>query len=88
MIEKEMQNSVNFLDLTIYRKERKLKFAIYGKHTQTDIIIPSCSCHPHEHQISSINYLLRRLHVYQITKEAKETELNVIKTHCITTNII
>jgi hypothetical protein len=44
-----------------------------------DITIPNDSCHSYEHKISSINYLMNRVHTYPITKEAKERELNIIK---------
>jgi hypothetical protein len=54
-------------------------FNIYGKPTQTDIIIPNNFCHPHEHKLSGVNCLLNRLHTYPITKRAKETEINTIK---------
>jgi hypothetical protein len=77
--EKELHKSINFLDLTINRKDRNLQFAIYRKPTQTDIIIPNSSCHPYEHKLSGINYLLNRLHTYQITEKAKYTERNAIK---------
>jgi hypothetical protein len=33
----------------------------------------------YEHKISGINYLLKRLHTYPITKEGKDTEINTIK---------
>jgi hypothetical protein len=78
-IEKETHKSINFLDLTIQRQEQKLEYAIYRKPTQTDIIIPNDSCHPHEHKISSINYLMNRLNTYPISEEAKKKELNTIK---------
>jgi hypothetical protein len=64
---------------TIHRQKNKLKFSIYRKPTQTDIIIPNDSCHPYEHKWSGINYLLNRLHTYPITEEAKDTEVNTIK---------
>jgi hypothetical protein len=41
--------------------------------------IPKSSCHPYEHKISGINYLLKRLHAYPITKEGKDAEINSIK---------
>jgi hypothetical protein len=78
-MEKETNNKINFLDLTIHRKEENLEYAIYRKPTQTDIIIPNNSCHPNEHKRSSINYLLKRMHTYPISKGAKEAELNIIK---------
>jgi hypothetical protein len=78
-IEKELHESVNFLDLTIHREEKKLLFSINRKPIQTVIIIPSDSCYPYEHKFSSINNLLNRAHSCPITKEAKEIELNTIR---------
>jgi hypothetical protein len=68
-IEKEQQNSINFLDLSIHRKRTKLEFGIYRKPTQTDTIIPNDSCYPHEHKVASINYLMNRVHTNPITNE-------------------
>jgi hypothetical protein len=62
------KNSINFLDLAIHLKRTKLEFRIYRKPTQTDTIIPNDSCHPHEHKVASINYLINRVHTYPITK--------------------
>jgi hypothetical protein len=56
----------------------KLEFEIYRKPTQTDII-PNSSCHPHEHKLSGISYLVNRLYTYPITKKAKDTETDTIK---------
>jgi hypothetical protein len=51
------------------------------KNTQLDVVIPNNLCHPQEHKVASINYLMNRLHsrTYPITNKAKKTELNVIK---------
>jgi hypothetical protein len=78
-IEKEQHESINFLDITIYRKHNHLQFSIYRTRTQTDIIIPKSTCHPLEHKMSGINYLLNRINTYPITKEGKQTETNIIK---------
>jgi hypothetical protein len=67
------------LDLTIHKNNKYLQFSIYRKPTKTGIIIPNSSCHPYAHKISVINYLLNRLHIYPITEEAKDTEINTIK---------
>jgi hypothetical protein len=56
-----------------------LQFSIYRKPTQTGIIIRNSSCHPYEHKLSGINYVLNRLHIYPITKRAKEAEINTIR---------
>jgi hypothetical protein len=58
---------------------KNLKFTICRKPTRTDIIIPISSCHPNEHKRPSINYLLNRIRVCPINKEAQEAELNIIK---------
>jgi hypothetical protein len=39
-IQKEQQESINFLDIRIHRKDKHLQYSIYRKPTQTDIIIP------------------------------------------------
>jgi hypothetical protein len=58
-IEKAKQKSINFLDLRIQQNNKNLQLLIYRKSTQTNIIIPNSSCHPHKHKLPSINYLLR-----------------------------
>jgi CMP-2-keto-3-deoxyoctulosonic acid synthetase len=78
-VEKEQHTKIIYLDITIHRKDKKLDYSIYRKPTQTDIIIPNSSCHPYEHKLSRIKYLLNRLHTYQITRESKQTEENTIK---------
>jgi 23S rRNA maturation mini-RNase III len=42
------------------------------------IIIPNDFCHPYEHKISSIDYIVNSVHRYPIAK-AKEKELSIIK---------
>jgi hypothetical protein len=76
-IENEKHKILNFLDLTIHRKKKHLQYSIYRKPTYTDIIIPNSSCHPYEHKMSSINYLINRMHTYPMNVEARDTE----KTH-------
>jgi hypothetical protein len=78
-IEKEEHESINFLDLVIHRNDKNLEFEISRKPTQTDIIIPNSSCHPYEHKLSGINYLVNRLYTYPITEKAKDAETNTIK---------
>jgi hypothetical protein len=71
-MEKEQHNSINFLDLTIHRKNTEYEFEIYRKPTQKYIIMPNDSCHPHEHKISAINYLINRVNTYPINKRSKQ----------------
>jgi len=56
-IEEEVDNRINFLDITISRVENKISFNIYRKPTATDIIIPNDSWHPPEHKLAAITYL-------------------------------
>ena len=53
----EVNNSINFLDITISTDEHKISFNVYRKPTATDII-PSDSCHPPEQKLAGIRYLL------------------------------
>jgi hypothetical protein len=78
-IEKELHNSINFLDLTIHHEDKNVKFSIYRKPTQTDIIIHNSSCYTYEQKLSSIMYLLIRIHTHPVTKEARETQLNTMR---------
>jgi hypothetical protein len=62
-IKEEYHNSINFLDITIYRKRTKLELGIYRKPTQTDTIKRNDSCHPYEQKIASISYLTEYIHI-------------------------
>ena len=45
-LEKETDNQINFMDITIRNSNNKLSFSVYRKPTATDLIIPNDSCHP------------------------------------------
>jgi hypothetical protein len=49
-MEMEMDNKLNFLDMSIYRTQRDLQLDIYRNPTITDIMIHNKSCHPREHK--------------------------------------
>jgi hypothetical protein len=70
-IEKEKHIKIIYLDITIHRRNNQFEFSIYRKPTQTDIIIPNSSCHPYEHKLSGIRYLVNRLNTYPITDKSK-----------------
>jgi hypothetical protein len=72
--EKEQHKEINCLDITIHCKDKRLEFSICRKPTQTDIIISNSSCHPHEHKVSGIKYLLNQLNTHPITKKSKQTQ--------------
>lgn len=78
-IEKEPDNSINFLDITVHKKARNFSFSIYQKPTTTDTIIPNDSCHPHEHKYAAIHYMVNRMNNYQLSRSSKEHESNIIR---------
>jgi hypothetical protein len=55
-LEKEQNNRINFLDITITKSQDGLSFEIYRKPPTTDNIIPNDSCHPREHKTAAIRY--------------------------------
>ena len=77
-IEKELDNSINFLDITIHKSIENFSFSIYRKPTTTDTTISTDSCHPHEYK-HIIHYTLNRMNSYQLNKPSKEQEHNTIK---------
>jgi hypothetical protein len=62
------------------RKNTKIEVEIYGEATQTDNIIPKDSCHPYEHIISAINYLINRAKKKESKKERNENNTKHTKT--------
>jgi hypothetical protein len=78
-IENKKHKILNFLDLTRHRKKKHLQYSIHRKPTYTDIIIPNSSCHPYEHKMAGINYLINRMHTYPMNVEARDIEKNTIK---------
>jgi hypothetical protein len=79
-MENEMNNKLNYLDLTINNEQTQLTFSIYRKPTTTDLIIHNESCHLYEHKKSAINFLINRINRYPITQESKDKESQIIST--------
>jgi hypothetical protein len=78
-LEKEDNNNINFLDITIHRLHTKLEHKIYRKPTSTSTIIRSTSCHPVEHKTMAFNSLYNRLSMYPLNKSNKNLEAKIIK---------
>jgi len=78
-MEREINNRINFLDITIIKEHNKLTFDIYRKPTATNSIIPYDSCHPTEHKLAAIRYLTNRMNTYHLNTANKEKERNIIK---------
>jgi len=65
-----MDHKINFLDITIHRKQNNLTIAIYRKPTTTDIIIPNDSCYPREHKMAAIHYFHKRMNTYKLSPDS------------------
>jgi hypothetical protein len=65
-IEKERNNKLNYLDITIDNTPNTPTFSICRKPTTTDIIIHNDSYHPPEHKNSAIRHFINRMNTYPI----------------------
>ena len=55
--EKEKNNKINYLDITITRYNKHIQYAIYRKPTSTNIIIPNHSDHPPQHKMAALSLI-------------------------------
>ena len=78
-IEKEHNNKINYLDLTIIKNNNKIEYDIYRKPTHTEICIHRNSRHPMQQKLSTFHSLIHRLQKIPLTKEKYNKELNYIK---------
>ena len=85
-LEKEENNKINFLDITIAKGHDSLLFEIYRKPTTTDVIIPNDSCHPSEHKTAAIGYSYNRMKSYKLTPESQQKERNMIQQILVNNN--
>jgi hypothetical protein len=76
-VEKEQNNALNYLDITIHKTPPNINFSIYRKPTFTDTLIPYTSNHPIQHKYSAVRFLYGRLDSYHLDKE-HEREDNTI----------
>ena len=63
-MEKETNNSINVLDITIQKTDNNISYSVYRKPTSTDTIIPSDSCHLNEHKMATIRFLVNHIVTY------------------------
>jgi len=78
-LEREQENKLNFLDLSIMKSTDKISFNIYRKQTTSDIIIPNDSCHPTEQKLVAISYFTNRINTYDLDDARKQIETNTVK---------
>jgi hypothetical protein len=73
-ISTEENNTVQYLDISIYRSDNSIKIGIYRKPTETGTVIHLASNHPYEQKSLAFSYYINRLITLPITDEAKENE--------------
>jgi len=78
-IEKEENQKINFLDLTIHRKQSRFTIDNYRKPATTDTIIANDSCHPREQKMAAIHDLHNRMSTYEVSPENKQRERRTIQ---------
>ena len=74
----EQDSTINYLDLTIYRRDKNLDLNIYRKPTNTGTCIHQLSNHPNEHKPAAFRYYIYRMQTLPFSDEAKHKEWNTI----------
>jgi hypothetical protein len=77
--ELEIDNKLNFLDITIHKQDNCLQATICRKLTTTDCIIPYSPNHPNEQKHAALRYFINRVKDYPIDNEEKLREINTIR---------
>jgi hypothetical protein len=73
-VEKENNNEIHFLDISIRRLQSSLDYKIYRKPTSTSAIIHNTSCHPAGHKAMAFNFLFNRLNSYPLNIQNRNNE--------------
>jgi hypothetical protein len=78
-LEIEKSNSLNFLDLTISKKQQSLEFQIYRKPTFTDTIVHAQSIQSHSIKLSNFHSMIHRLLTLPLRVDNYKNEVNILK---------
>jgi hypothetical protein len=70
---------INFLDLTITRKQTNLEIDIFHKPTTSDTTINFLSNHPLEHKMTAFRYHISRTYSLPLAPEKKQKEWGLIR---------
>jgi hypothetical protein len=76
--ETEVNNTLNYLDISILRTPTGLRTFIYRKPTFTDNIIRYISNHPLQQKYAAMKFLYNRLISYDLHKEEYQHETDII----------
>lgn len=77
--EHEVEDSINFLDSTVRRRNGLLSYNIYRKPTTTNMTIHSSSFHPRSHKMAAFNCYVYRALRFPLSNEDRDRELDIIK---------
>jgi len=77
--ETELDNKLNYLDITILKTPTSVSIGVFRKPTFTDTIIPYTSNHPTQHKYAAIRFLYNRLNSYQLQDSEYQREESVIQ---------
>jgi hypothetical protein len=77
-ISAEENNTIRYLDISIYRNNKSINIGIYRKPTETGTVIHLTSNHPCEQKTSAFTYYINRLITLPITDKAKQNEWKTI----------
>jgi allophanate hydrolase subunit 1 len=68
----EENNTIHYLDISIYRNNENFSIGIYRKPTETGMVIHLTSNHPYEQKLSAFIYYINRLITLPITQKSKQ----------------
>lgn len=77
-MEKEINSSINFLDLTLKRYNKYIEYSIYRKPTTSKLSIDNFSIHPKSYKYANYHFLLNRLNQIPLNNANYRTEFNNI----------
>ena len=77
-METENNNHINFVDITIQKRDHEINFNIYRKPT-TDTIIPYDLCLPPKQKFAAVRYPAYRLTNYPRSTTNKEKEYRTVQ---------
>ena len=77
--EREKENKLSFLNISIIKTTENISFDIYRKSTTSGVIIPSDSCHPQEQKVSAIRYFSNRINTCDLDTTSKRIGLDTVR---------
>jgi hypothetical protein len=89
---REINKSINYVDLTINRNINKFEINIYRKPTNAVITIQHTSNQPRDHKLAAFTYYINRMITLPVTEKGKKHEwkkiLNIAQKNVFPINII